>query len=585
MQKSTSTVLCGDVRKVLQDFPDEFFHMGVTSSPYYGLRAYGTEPQVWGGDPNCQHDWGEVHPPGYRESDTKPGPLQHEGNKNRENLTSMICSMCGAWKGELGLEPTPEMFVLHLVEIAREFRRTLRDDGTLWWNLGDSYAATGKSGGGKQGKDWEDHGAQTIGPKGGKWSPAPTGFKPKDLMEIPSMFSAAMRAPVLKCSGCGHVAHRMEWGRFPNGRLICPKCNLSKGYIIHEEGWYLRSRIPWVKRNCLPSSVKDRPGSSIDYVFLFSKSPKYYYDYIATMQKSSESYDKDKRPRGVIRQCVNPESKYPDAGQFKKRTVEELVNDLLAAGEKAVDEALEAASPQKQDLCGNPTLVGFNARYRAKQKEFEGKTIACDAQDNSRRALMNIKAAREESGSHDQPFGALRYMRDSDFFFKTWQGLLHNENGEPMALVVNPKGYKGAHFACFPVRLPEAMILAGTSEAGVCPECGAPWVRDIKKNSTTAHDGQTDCTYEKGTTAARLALLRQAARERGEEYSTSFETLGWHPTCSHHDLEPVPATVADFFAGSCATGVACQWHNRDFIGIELNHDYCNLGRNRLKENK
>jgi len=371
-------ILVGDSREVLKSLPEKSVQCGVTSPPYYGPRDYGTDGVLWGGDPDCIHVWKEVYPPGHRSSDTNPGPLQHSGNIGREKVVSKLCTVCGAWLGEIGHEPTPEMYVAHLIEIFREFKRVLRDDGIFWLNIGDSY---------------DDD---------------------MNLMEIPSMLAAAMKA----------------------------------------DGWYERSRLPWLKRNSFPGSTKSRPQSSIEYVFLFSKScdtlfwvhpekeavyekplpdyrwldrtneeilteapyawedqilidsngevvfnksgePKkrykrfnlwsgrnYYYDYEAVMQYSSESYNKDKRPRGVIRQCVNPNSKYPDEGQFKK-----------------------------QDNVGNNTYTGFNARYKPN-------------------AL------------------GLRFMRDSDFFFRTWQGLLHNEEGEPMALIVNPKGYKGAHFAC-----------------------------------------------------------------------------------------------------------------------------------------
>jgi len=427
---------------------------------------------------------------------------------------------------QVGLESTPEEYINKLVEIFHDVKRVLRDDGVLWLNIGDSYAGSGKGPTGhnglqnaeaRQGFDKQDsnRGSLKYNPLGGV---VPSGTKPKDLIGIPWLLAFALRAPHLKCNGCGHVAHQNLWGKFPNGRLICPSCELSKGHTVAENGWYLRADLPWIKRNSMPSSVRDRPASSIEHVFLLAKSQKYYYDYIATMQPSSESYNKDKRPRGVIRQCVNPNGKYPDEGQFKK-----------------------------QDALGKQTYTGFNDRY-------------------------------------EDPGTGLRFMRDSDFFFRTWQGLLHNEEGEPMALVVNPRGYKGAHFACFPVQLVEPMILAGTSEKGVCPECGAPWVRDIKKTSTTDHTGETDCAYETGSAANRLALLRQKAREEGKEYTTVVETTGWHPTCSHN-LDPVPATVLDPFAGSCATGVACEWHNRDFIGIELKHEYCELGRKRMMENK
>ena len=133
-------IINGDALTVLKRMDDESVHMAVTSSPYYGLRAYNTEPQIWDGDPNCDHEWGTVHSPGYRSSDTKPGSLQNEGNKNRQNLKSDICSKCGAWKGELGQEPTPEDFARHITTICHEIKRVLRNDGVFWFNIGTSFA-------------------------------------------------------------------------------------------------------------------------------------------------------------------------------------------------------------------------------------------------------------------------------------------------------------------------------------------------------------------------------------------------------------------------------------------------------------
>jgi DNA modification methylase len=416
----TADIIEGDAIGVLSMLDEGSAHCIVTSPPYYGLRDYKVD-------------------------------------------------------GQIGMEKTPEEYVARLVAVFREARRVLRDDGTFWLNIGDSYSGSGRGPTGHNGigNQTERQGFDSQG------AIVPDGLKPKDLIGIPWMLAFALRA----------------------------------------DGWYLRSDIPWIKRNSMPSSVKDRPSSSIEHVFLLSKSKSYYYDYVATMQPSSESYNKDKRPRGVIRQCVNPNSKYPDEGQFKK-----------------------------QDNTGNNTYTGFNARY-------------------------------EDSGT------GLRYMRDSDFFFRTWQGLLHNEDGEPMAMVVNPRGYKGAHFACFPVQLVEPMILAGTSEKGVCPKCGKPWVRDIEKISNPSKEFNTGTDMTGGAAITGNPQTSDGLHRNGGNCNIGVPvTTGWHPTCSCN-LDPIPATVLDPFAGSCATGVACQWHNRNFIGIELNADYIKLGEKRLQENK
>ena len=482
-------VLEGNVRRVLQDFPDGFFHCAVTSPPYYGLRNYGTDGQVWGGDPNCTHDWNEVHPPGYRGSDTKPGPMQHEGNKNRENLTSNTCMKCGAWKGELGLEPTPDMYVQHLVEIFRELRRVLRDDGVLWLNIGDSYAG----GGGASGHTAE---TKNLGSKTSEYGAVKSGgktygLKPKDLIGIPWLLAFTLRA----------------------------------------DGWYLRADLPWIKRNSMPSSVRDRPSSSIEHVFLLAKSQKYYYDYVAAMQPVAES---------SIKRVNQPNFDNQSGGE--KDYGKNGVNPSQSARKGIVNFKNRMV---KQDALGKQTYTGFNDRY-------------------------------------EDPGTGLRFMRDSDFFFRTWQGMLHNENGEPMALVVNPRGYKGAHFACFPVQLVEPMILAGTSEKGVCPECGAPWVRLAKKTFVPQEDVKDPSKLAKGSNKGMDESNGWGETPRG---SNSFETTGWAPSCSCNAGEPVPARVSDLFAGSCSTGVACYWNNRDFYGIELKHEYCELGRKRMQENK
>lgn len=130
--------------------------------------------------------------------------------------------------------------------VFREVRRVLKDDGTLWLNLGDSYAGTGKSGGGKQGEGWAKYGMDAEGPRGGKWAPPPAGLKPKDLIGIPWRVAFALQA----------------------------------------DGWYLRQDIIWHKPNPMPESVTDRCTKAHEYLFLLSKSPRYYFDAEAIAEPS-----------------------------------------------------------------------------------------------------------------------------------------------------------------------------------------------------------------------------------------------------------------------------------------------------------
>ena len=114
----------------------------------WGLRDYGLEPLVWGGDGDCKHDFSVIH----RRRNDKSGGHGNVGyigaakaqDEARFGPPTDSCSKCGAWRGSLGLEPTPGLYVQHLVEIFREVRRVLRDDGTVWLNMGDSYSGSGK---------------------------------------------------------------------------------------------------------------------------------------------------------------------------------------------------------------------------------------------------------------------------------------------------------------------------------------------------------------------------------------------------------------------------------------------------------
>jgi len=173
---------------------------------------------------------------------------------------------------QLGLEPTPDLYVERMVEVFAEVRRVLRDDGTLWLNLGDSYAtgagAVGDCpGGGSQGDNWK--GATTSPNR----MPIP-GLKPKDLVGIPWRAAFALQA----------------------------------------DGWYLRSDIIWAKPNPMPESVRDRPTKAHEYIFLLSKSKRYFYDADAIAENGNPS---NYRGNPTTRRC--PPGKQPQGKMDARR--------------------------------------------------------------------------------------------------------------------------------------------------------------------------------------------------------------------------------------------------------------------------
>jgi DNA modification methylase len=365
------TIIQGDALTQLKELPGESVDCCITSPPYFGLRDYGVE-------------------------------------------------------GQIGLEESPEAYVSKLVEVFREVRRVLKKEGTLWLNIGDSYAS-----------NWPCNRRNVIGtgslPNGKREARPPRmgdGLKDKDLIGIPWMVAFALRA----------------------------------------DGWYLRSDIIWHKPNCMPESCRDRPTKSHEYIFLLSKSQKYYYD-----------SDSIKEP-AITTENRSGKGKYDGDGSMKAR-------------------ALTGSDP-------NP--LGRNKRT-------------------------------------------------------VW--------------TVATKPFAAAHFATFPEKLIEPCILAGTSERGVCPECGKPWIRQVGKQTiylSNAAKAGTTALAGKGHTSSQV-------RENHDIRlgpCTQTETIGWIPSCSC-SCDPVPAVVIDPFFGAGTTGLVAKKLGRRFIGIELNEDYIGMAQKRI----
>ena len=193
-----NTIVNDDAASGLRSMPAGSIDCCVTSPPYFGLRDYGVD-------------------------------------------------------GQIGLEPTPQEYVSRLVGVFREVRRVLRDDGTLWLNVGDSYAGSGR---GWNVKPSAQSKASTM--RGSKPN-VPRGCKPKDLIGIPWMLAFALR----------------------------------------EDGWYLRQEIIWHKPNPMPESVTDRCTKSHESLFLLSKSPKYRFDADAIKEPSSGTSSRPQHRRAV----------------------------------------------------------------------------------------------------------------------------------------------------------------------------------------------------------------------------------------------------------------------------------------------
>ncbi|MBS3928014.1 MAG: site-specific DNA-methyltransferase [Sphingomonadales bacterium] len=269
----TWRILTGDCIEQMKTLADQSVQTCVTSPPYFGLRDYGTAE--WdGGDAECGHTI--VKP----DHDAK---ASFAGRVTRGERSA--CIKCGATRidQQIGIEPTPDEFVAAVVDVFREVRRVLRDDGTVWLNLGDSYNARQKGSDEGWDKSRLSNPAAVQKAQAASLRPRPpvAGSKPKDLIGIPWLVAFALRAGFATCCGC-ETEMRADLWPIRNGHRICIDCALAgrreAKVIPTETGWYVRQDIIWHKPNPMPESVEDRCTKAHEYIFLLSKSRRYFYD-------------------------------------------------------------------------------------------------------------------------------------------------------------------------------------------------------------------------------------------------------------------------------------------------------------------
>jgi len=251
----------GEALKVLRTLPAESVQCCVTSPPYWGLRDYGTG-QWEGGLPDCDHKQrhgsGES---GQRADRTYTGQVPY-----RES-----CGKCGAVRvdEQIGLELTYQLYLARITEVFREVRRVLRKDGTLWVNIGDSYCS--------------DAGRDRV-PTTLPGSRVPSGWTNRaQPYRAHATRKKTDKDPKRLASAAGAIVSGVT-GMKPKDLMMMPA---RVALALQEDGWWLRSDIIWHKPAPMPESVRDRPTKAHEYVFLFAKGERYFYDYVAIMEPTT----------------------------------------------------------------------------------------------------------------------------------------------------------------------------------------------------------------------------------------------------------------------------------------------------------
>lgn len=387
-------IILGDVREKLKLLPDNSVRCVVTSPPYFNQRDYGTGKWI-GGDIDCDHKPGSTKENRGILSSTLGGGKEHTGHK-QEGYKS-ICGRCGAKRVDMqvGLEDTPEQYVATIVSICEEVKRVLMEDGTMWLNLGDSYCSTapGTMGDPIHIKEVKE---ETAATKQKRRPKTPEGLKPKDLIGIPWMVAFALRAA----------------------------------------GWYLRCDIIWNKKNCMPESVTDRPTKNHEYLFLFSKSPKYYYDHNSIKTHLAESTLNDTR---MYKEDY--ENKRPD-------------RDFTGSSSQGSGLIKRKADKRRGH---SRRHAGFNERWDSMTKQAQQAQQADGANKRS------VWTAEDNYDIWEWLFS----NAPSDVVLPLWEKYVSDESNKQSVWTLATKPFSEAHFATFPPDLIIDCIKAGSEEGDI----------------------------------------------------------------------------------------------------------------------
>lgn len=301
---------------------------------------------------------------------------------------------CYGVEGQLGQERTLGEHLAAMVGVFRECRRILKPSGTCWVNYGDCYATSPN---GRSAADTKAAGGDDRT------------FRDKPFSTVGPIYPPAPGNPFPEVS-------RRGGGNAPAGGYLKPKdlCMVPQRLFIalQEDGWWVRSVLPWVKRNGMPESISDRPANSVEYIGFLTKSPRYWYDAEAVRRAAS-----------------------PNTHARVSQNVEGQAGSLRANGGAKTNDPMKA-------VIRRPKVADAGSGIRSNE---------------------SYEAVMSGAVLHDRNF------RNTDLFFDSldepW-GLISDADGTPIALDVTPQAFKEAHFATFPPGLVDPLIRAGCPTGG-----------------------------------------------------------------------------------------------------------------------
>ena len=510
-----------DVMKALKKLPDESVDMQITSPPYWGLRDYGSDVEViWDGEEGCEHEFISNQRQNIvgnlAKGDEEVGATA--AGVQKFIIKEAFCKKCGAWKGQLGLESDFNLYIKHLVDIFDEVKRVLKKDGTCWINLGDTYSG-GNLGVG-QPEDWKSISTDNKG----------AGFDTNTMKDFVKQ------------------RNKMDY----SAKCLCV---IPERFMIEmiNRGWILRNKIIWHKPNHMPTSVKDRFANSWEYLFMFSKSKKYYFDLDAVREPhQSETYERNKYGH-------SGDGKITAIG--RKRKPGEFMNPKCKNSDDVISAKFKVGDGYRQGM-NRDELELIEVRINLpSQKEFVDKLRENFDIDDiiERTELEKTKVEhwfRYDKDGFSYPSKEDWALVQKAFYSDLFPELLKTEL-KPNAVIDNPIG---------------------------------------KNPSDTWKDNLRD--DERAKLARELGMYTFYSHSRRFEpkfkHTEDFWNITTQPYPEAHFAvfpealvrKPIKTTrknavIMDIFAGSGTTLKVARDLHKDSIGIEIKPDYCKLIEKRL----
>ena len=517
----------GNALEELKRIPDSSVDCVITSPPYYMLRQYGKSGEtecVWGGDPECEHEWEEANVANNRK----------ELDPQYKNLGS-FCLRCGAWKGELGHEPDPDLFVSHLADVFDEVYRVLKPTGNLFLNIGDTYAGGGGTTGGYA-LSWERE-------SGGS---SESGYRPCHR-------------------GTQRIVGSKKWIKRKQLLLIPYRLAIE----LQMRGWIIRDVIVWAKSvsvlgksgeiveqfgNGLPESTKDRLTKSYEVIIHAVKSERYYFSKprawanpegtAEKLRVASEDrecaqlfqYDggKERSEPRLMKVIGGGKSKFLETDMDRNNCgslAGKVIRNLQRGKEYAlVRKAIENVNEYlKQKLKES----GYSVRKIAEMTGLKEDIIAHYFRTDDKGACLPSKEAWEKM----KPLLGLGEYED--YIREEYKSVIPEMDGTSYGRNVvqaNTEPFPGAHFAVMPSKLVRFLMRMGCPEK-VCSGCGKP--------------------YEK----------------------VGGEAL--KPSCDC-GAPPASGVVLDPFMGAGTVAYVAEELGRKWIGVEIKPEYAELIRKRVR---